>query len=184
MAPHATIVNQFIQTPQCLTVTTRTGDLCYCIRAGQIDDVRLMSKLTVEQLAEFFLYCKEVNALVANQRSLDSDRIVKLVTANDLTGVKLIGGDASFRKALSAASTKANDLYPGLSGPTLLLNLPKLLSAIVKLFTPLFPPEVRAKLKFASGPLKKVGDLTEIAPGGKGREKFLDSLDELIYSSK
>ncbi|KAK7241101.1 beta-1,6-glucosyl hydrolase [Aureococcus anophagefferens] len=39
---------------------------------------------------------------------------------------------------------------PGLSGPTVLLNLPRLLGALVKLFTPLFPPAVRKKLKFDS----------------------------------
>lgn len=57
-------------------------------------------------------------------------------------------GDASFRKALAEASKKSNQLYPFLAGPTLLLNLPRLLGALVKVFKPLFPATVQKKLKF------------------------------------
>jgi len=186
MSPHADIVNKFITPAQCLTTTLNSGDLCYCIRAGQINDVALMSELTLEQLTEFFLYVKEVNAIVANMRSLSSDKLVTVTTANDLNGVKLIGGDATFRKALSASSTKANELYPSLNGPTFLLNLPKLLGALVKLFTPLFPEEVRQRLKFERGPLNDVDNLIEISSGPMGkaeiREKFLTEIDNLLAS--
>jgi hypothetical protein len=142
-----------------------------------------MSEVSLEQMTEFFLYCKEVNALVANMKSEKSDQLVTVLTANDLCGVKLIGGDATFRKALSAASNKASDLYPNLSGPTFLLNLPKLLSALVKLFTPLFAEDVRKRLKFARGPLIDVTDLSEISPSGNAasRELFLEQIDELCW---
>lgn len=179
-APHASIVNRYITPSQIITTTSRPGDLVYCIRAGKIDDTSLMSELTVDDMTDFFLYCKEVNAIVANKRSIETDRLISVITANDLTGVKLIGGDASFRKALSEASKKANDLYPCLAGPTLLLNLPPLFGALVKLFTPLFPEEVRRRLKFEQGPLKDVDDLTDVF-GGKAREKFLSDLDDLVY---
>merc|ERR1711971_926109 len=120
--------------------------------------------------------------LVANMRSEQTDKLVTVLTANDLSGVKLVGGSADFRKALSAASTKANDLYPNLSGPTFLLNLPRLLSALVKIFTPLFPDEVRKRLKFEQGPLKDVQDLTEISPSGdaSARALFLKQIDALM----
>ncbi len=184
MAPHAEIVNKYITQSQCLTTTLSSGDLCYCIRAGQIDDVALMSEVSLEQMTDFFLYCKEVNALVANMRSASSDSIVDVLTANDLNGVKLVGGDPTFRKALSAASTKANELYPSLAGPTFLLNLPKLLGALVKIFTPLFPEEVRKRLKFERGPLNDVDNLVEISAGELGnaeaREKFLNDVDALL----
>jgi len=181
-APHASVVNKYITPSQCLTTTINSGDLCYCIRAGKIDDVALMSEVSVDQMTEFFLYCKEVNSLVANMRSEQTDQLITVLTANDLLGVKLIGGDATFRKALSAASTKANDLYPNLPGPTFLLNLPRLLGALVKLFTPLFPKEVRARLKFAAGPLKDIEDLVEISPSGNpaSRELFLTQIDDLL----
>lgn len=184
MAPHASNVNKYITPSQSITTVSSKGDLVYCIRAGKIDDVSLMSEVTVEEMTEFFLYCKEVSSQVANARSVQSDKLVKIVTANDLTGVKLIGGDATFRKALGVASTKASELYPALAGPTLLLNLPSLLGALVKLFTPIFPEKVRQKLKFEQGPLKNISDLSVVGSSNKQspeRKAFLDALDKLIY---
>lgn len=165
-APHASVINKFITSSQCLTTSTTPGDLIYCIRAGKIDDKGLMSGLgDVAKMVDFFLYCKEINASVANTRSIEQDRLVCVLAANDLAGVKLVGGDASFRTALSDASKQANKLYPSLSGPTLLLNLPTLLGALVKLFTPLFPAEVRKRIKFERGVLEKERDLMEISDG-------------------
>eukprot|EP00978_Attheya_sp_CCMP212_P025949 scaffold84461_cov44-Attheya_sp.AAC.2 len=184
-APHSSTISKFIMPKNAVTTTSNTGDLVYCIRAGQIDDNALMSSVSIEEMAQFFLYCKHVNAQVANQRSLEQDRLVCVVTANDLTGVQLVGGSGDFRKALGNASTRANDLYPAVSGPTLLLNLPVILSALVKLFTPLFPPAVRERLKFERGPLSKVEDLTQILPGQSDpnpRATFVSELDSLIYT--
>ena len=85
-------------------------------------------------MIDFFLYSKEVNALVANARTKATGRLTKIITANDLQGIDLFG-DKTFRTALSASSKKANGLgYSALAGPTLLLNLPKLLGALVKIF--------------------------------------------------
>lgn len=185
-APYASVVNDFITEASIVTTSSRAGDLIYCIRAASIDDTALMNAISVENLAIFFLYTKEVNAAVANQRSIGSDRLVCVCTANDLSGVKVIGGSAEFRKALSAVSQRANELYPTLSGPSLLLNLPRLLTALVKIFTPLFPEEVRKKIKFARGPLSDVTALNEILAGSGGdgskRDNFLTAVEELIYS--
>lgn len=185
-APFASVINDFITEASIVTTSSRAGDLIYCIRAASIDDTALMNTISVEDLSKFFLYTKEVNAAVANQRSIDSDRLVCVCTANDLSGIKIVGGSAEFRKALSAASQRANELYPSLSGPSLLLNLPRLLTALVKIFTPLFPEEVRKKIKFARGPLSDVTALNEILAGSGGdgskRDNFLTAVEELIYS--
>jgi hypothetical protein len=68
-----------------------------------------------------------------------------------------------------------------MNGPTLLLNLPRLMSALVKLFTPLFPPEINARLKFERGPLVDVAELMDISYGGKDRDTFLKELEKLCY---
>jgi hypothetical protein len=180
-APNANLINKYITPSTCLTTSSTAGDLVYCIRAGFIDDVALMASVSVDEMVEFFLYCKELNSLVANDRSLDMDKLVYVITANDLGGLKLIGGDATFRSALGVASKQANSLYPELNGPTLLLNLPRLVSALVKLFTPLFPPEVNARLKFERGPLSNVDELLDVSYGGKEREGFLKDIDRLCY---
>jgi hypothetical protein len=36
-------------------------------------------------------------------KSISAGRVVEVLTANEFNGVKLVGGDATFRKALSAA---------------------------------------------------------------------------------
>lgn len=181
-APNAALINKHITPSTSLTTSSSQGDLVYSVRAGLIDDKALMASLdSVDVLVDFFLYCKEINALVANDRSLDKDKMLYVITVNDLTGLPLIGGDATFRQALSAASTQANLLYPSMNGPTLLLNLPRVVSAIVKLFTPLFPKEVQARLKFERGPLKNVEELMDITYGGKDRDAFLKDLDRLCY---
>lgn len=165
-APHASTINQYITPSQICTTTSSTGDLVYCVRAAKIDDKALMSKVSVEEMTEFFVYCREVLNVVAAQRSLATDKLVKVVTANDLAGVGL-KGDADFRKALSAGSKQANELYPSLNGPTLLLNLPRLLGALAKLFTPLFPKAVQKKLKFEQGPLKDMINLDDVLSAGE-----------------
>ena len=108
-APHSDVVRRYLTTEQCITTTLpSTGDLVYCIRAGRIDDVGLMSDTTIEQMVDFFIYCKEVNSAVADLRSIKADVLVKLIT--------LVGGSRDLRKSLSAASKKANELYPTFNG--------------------------------------------------------------------
>lgn len=180
-APSAEIVNDYITQSTGMTTSSSNNDVLYCIRAGMIDDIALMSKISVEDLVIFFLYSKEIMALAANDRSLKDDKLAYVITVNDLNGLKLIGGDATFRTALSTASKQATGLYPALAGPTLLLNLPRLVSALVKLFTRLLPKKVIERIKFAQGPLKNVVELVDVAPGGKDREAFMKEIDEIAY---
>lgn len=180
-APHSDTIGTYLTPENLVTTSTAKGDLLCCIRAGGIDDVAMMKAVSVDEMVEFFIYSKEVNHAVANSRSIASDVLHCILLANDLGGVKLIGGEAKFRSALSESSKTTNPLYPTLSGPTLLLNLPKLLGALVKLFTPLFPPAVREKIRFEQGPLSNVDDLMNIVPGGKQREEFLTQMTELVY---
>jgi hypothetical protein len=182
-APHSEKISQFVTSSNCITTTSSIGDLVYCIRAGAIADDLLMKMVNKEQLTEFFLYTKEVNAIVADRRSMATDRLLSVITCNDLSGVRLVGGSSDFRKALSQSSTVASTVYPATAGPTLLLNLPTLLSALVQLFTPLFPESVQKRLKFKQGPLKNVNDLMLIASTSQSpaRIEFLQQLDDILY---
>lgn len=181
-APHAAAIGEYLKSRQCITTSLpSTKDLVYCIRAGKIDDNGLMAAVSVDDMTDFFLYSREVNSAAADMRSLQTDSLIKLITCNDLSGVKIIGGSKDFRNSLSAASKKATALYPSLNARTLMLNPPKLLGALVKLFTPLFPKSVRNKLVFVSGPLKDVEDLKEIVEGGSGRDEFVTQVNDLAY---
>jgi hypothetical protein len=181
-APHADKINPYITPSTALTTSTSKGDLLYCVRAGFLDDTALLKSVSSsDDLVQFFLYGKEVNNLVANQRSLEKDQMLYIIVVNDLKGVKLIGGDSSFRDALSASSKQGSKVYPAVNGPTLLLNLPALVSVLVKLFTPLFPPDVAKRIKFERGPLNDVEELMDISYGGKKRAEFLADVDRLCY---
>ena len=182
-APHAKKIMPFIGASQIQTIPGR-GYLAYVIRASAIDEAELMASVTKEELAEFFIYAKEVNAQVALKRSAETGRFIQCVTANDLTGIGLLSGK-EFRDALSLASKETAMMYPGIAGTTVLLNLPPLLSALVKLFTPLFPKAVLDRLKFERGPLSTVSDLRELLLDGQGlvpkaRSAFLADLDALV----
>lgn len=180
------IISKYLTTTNVMTTTNNDGDLVYCIRAGKINDNELMSAVTIDQMNEFFLYAKEVNALVSFQRSMESDRLCTVLTANDLAGVKLVGGSTDFRNALSASSKVAAVVYPTtVNGPTFLCNLPRLLNAIVKLFTPLFPDSVKARLKFAKiESLAQAESLLDLASTTTAntakRNDFLQAIDQAL----
>ena len=183
-APHSDRISKYLTSVQCITTSLpSTNDLVYIVRAGKIDDKALMSSVSVDEMIDFFLYVKEVHAAVADMRSVETDSLINVITCNDLSGVKLVGGSSDFRSALSLSSKKAVELYPSLSGRSLLLNLPSLLGALVKLFTPLFPEAVRKRIRFEKcGPLKNVDDLIEIVgEGGAVRDEFIKQIDTLAY---
>ena len=96
--------------------------------------------------------------------------------------MKLVGGSSDFRSALSLSSKKAVELYPALSGRSLLLNLPSLLGAPVKLFTPLFPDAVRKRIRFEKcEQLKNVDNLMQVVESGAVRDEFIEQIDMLSY---
>ena len=114
-----------------------------------------------------------MNSRVALSRTAASGSLVGVVTVNDLSGIDPFAGKdlraalsqaSKVMHAITAAcaypprcaqrlqssllcepraSQRTASLYPGIAGPTLLVNLPALLGAIVKLFTPLFPKQAR-----------------------------------------
>jgi hypothetical protein len=186
LAPSASIIGQYITPRNCITTTTDQGDLVYCIRAGAIQDVELFKVVTIPEMIDFFLYVKEVHALVCDIRSIHCDQLLHTITCNDLSNVKLIGGSSDFRKALSQSSTIASTvIYPSTyTGPTLLCNLPMLLSALIQLFTPLFPDKVKERLKFVQGPLSSVTNLQDVATASSAnpRNEFLQQLQDIVYS--
>ena len=175
-APHGSKINAFFAEGRVMNLRNKKGDgLIYAIRAGDIDDKALMSAVTVEELAEFFLYAKAINERACASLSKRTGALATVTTVNDLAGVDLLG-DASFRNALSAASKQGDAYFPGLSGPTVLLNLPRLLGALVKLFTPLFPESVRAKLRFERHELGDAGALSTES----GRANLSDYIADLL----
>lgn len=178
-APHAATINKYITSKNILTLSTEEGDLVYVIRASLINDKELMSKVSVKQMTEFFLYVKEVHNLVANERSKKTDRFCKVIFANDISGVLAIP-DRRFQKALTESSQQYEKLYPSLAGPTMILNLPRVLQTFIGLIKPLFPKTVQDRLTFARAPvLKGLKDLTPLTNDETTRKSFLAEIGKL-----
>jgi protein-tyrosine-phosphatase len=183
-APHAARINEFITPKNILTLATDEGDLVYVIRASNIDDKAMMSKVSVDQLVDFFLYAKEVHRLVVDANSVRTGRLCNVVFANDITGTRK-APDPLFSKALTASSKSFEKLYPSLAGPTMILNLPFILQAFVGLFKPLFPKSVQARLTFDRAPyLSKLNELTPLTTDPTIRKAFLAEVAGLLTSLK
>mmetsp|Transcript_23157 Transcript_23157/g.61907 ORF Transcript_23157/g.61907 Transcript_23157/m.61907 type:complete len:309 (-) Transcript_23157:284-1210(-) len=179
-APHGALINDYIAPKNTLTLSTDDGDLVYVIRASLISDKDMMDKVTVDQLAEFFLYVKEVHSLVANARSERTGRLCQVIFANDISGTRQ-APDSRFSKALTASSAQYEKLYPSLAGPTMILNLPFILQAFVGLLKPLFPKSVQERLKFKPAPvLKGLKELTPLTNNPPTRKSFLNEIKGLL----
>ena len=179
-APHAALINQFITPKNILSLSTDAGDLVYVVRASQIEDKEMMSKVSVDQLVEFLLFVKEVHSLVVNARSERLGRLCNVIFANDITGTRK-APDPLFSKGLQASSKSYEKLYPSLAGPTLILNLPLILQAFVGLFKPLFPKVVQERLKFEKAPyLSKLNELTPLTTDQGAKQAFLKEIDSIL----
>ena len=179
-APHATKINEFITPKNILSLSTEEGDLLYIIRASLINDNRMMSQVSVDQLSEFFAYVKEIHSIVANTRSEKTGRLCEVIFANDISGIRS-PPNPQFSKALTSSSEQYEKLYPSLAGPTMILNLPFVLQAFIGLFKPLFPKTVQARLKFERAPvLASLKELTPLTSDRNTREKFLREIDNLL----
>jgi len=179
-APHSAEIRPFFTPAKLLTMRNANNDgLIYVIRAGQVNDKSLMSKVDADELADFFLYAKAVNERVAARLSANTGKLSSVVTVNDLSGVDLFG-DSRFRDALSAASKTADSIFPGLAAETILLNLPFLVRTLVKVFTPLFPPSVQKKLKFSAFDIAPPEVLVDQA--SSGRAAFIADVNKALAS--
>lgn len=181
-APHSKKIGPYFTPAKLLTLRNARNDgLIYAIRAGQIDDKKLMAEVSADDLTDFFLYAKAVNERAAHDIARKTGVLATVVTCNDLSGVDLFG-DTRFRNALSRASKKADAIYPGLAAETILFNLPAFLRALVNIFKPLFPPSVQQKLKFATFAFRDNNDSQDksfLDRASPIRAEFLNHVDRL-----
>jgi len=161
-----------------VVVSTEGGDLVTCIRASVIDSESLMKEVSEEEMMQFFIYAREVNSLVAEQRTRASGKVVKLIAANDLTGISKFP-DQKFQNALTGSAKRAVTLYPGYSGATILLNLPWIARMLVSVLTPLFPGAVRDKIKFSKEPMEYMNSLEDITKNPI-RSQFVGDIEKIL----
>lgn len=177
-APNSDKIKKFITPKQMLVVSTKEGDIVTCIQAATIDSEELMKEVTEKEMVDFFIYAREVNTIIADARTKATGHFTKLIAANDLTGVSKFP-DKDFQAALTGSAKLAVTLYPGYSGPTVLLNLPWVARMLVQFLAPLFPGAVRDKLKFARGPMSYLKDLTDVLKEPI-KSNFIDDLESVL----
>jgi len=177
-APHSDILGKFYTPSQYVVVNLRNGDLCCCIRASAVDSKSMMDEIGADDLTDFFFYAREVNQLVADVRTRRSGQLCQLVATNDFTG---ISGppDSRFQAVLGNMSKKASRLWPGLAGPTVMLNLPGFIRWIINALLPLFPGAVLARIKFAKQRLGYLDDLSDLTSEPM-RSKFVSDIEGVL----
>merc|ERR1712113_612961 len=102
-APHIDRLKNFITSDCILVMSLRSGDLLSIVRAAAIDSPNMMKSVSIQEMTEFFLYSREVNSRVAEMRTRETGRLVKIVAVNDLTGVSSFP-DKDFQAALTGGS--------------------------------------------------------------------------------
>merc|ERR1712129_279053 len=131
-----------------------------------------------DEMLEFFLYAREVNQIVANVRSRRTGQLCQLVSADDFTGVRGMP-DKRFQDVLGDMSKQAARLWPGLAGPTLMLNLPGVIRFVIGILTPLFPGSVQARMRFAKKPLEYLDDLSDVVREPM-RSRFVSDVQRIL----
>lgn len=129
------------------------------------------------QVCDYFLYANEVHRIVANKRSETSGRLCTVVVANDITGSRKFP-DKRFNEALKLSRDQCDSLYPSLTGPTLILNMP--CAGLVKSMS-LFPESVHNRLIFKKAPvLASLEELTPLGEDTSTRALFLSEVKDLL----
>jgi hypothetical protein len=173
----------FIPNDATFLTKTSKGDLLHVIRGSRMNAKDMMKVLSVEEASDFLIYLKEVNMLWLHRESVQQDRLAALILVNDVGGVtKMSDTPPSFRQALSQSSHLATTLYPRMAGPTVLLNLPAVLNALVKIMMPILPSKLRQRMRFARGVMDSTTTCQDIQQAGPRRDIFLRDIDRIVYT--
>jgi len=116
---------------------------------------------------------------MANKRSKTTGRLCTMIVANDSSGTRR-PPDSRFSKALKLSADLSESLYPSLTGPTMILNMPLPGVALAK---SLLPKSTRERVVFKKAPV--LASLTELTPLGKDmsiQALFLREVKDLLAS--
>ena len=116
---------------------------------------------------------------MANERSKTTGRLCTMIVATDSSGT-MRPPDGRFSKALTLSADLSDSLYPSLTGPTMILNMPLPGVAIAK---SLLPKKTRERVVFKKAPV--LASLTELTPLGKDMRTqalFLREVKDLLAS--
>lgn len=182
-APHLSKLLQYIDGDgdQINHITSTWGDICYILREAAVKE-GIMQTVSVEELSEFFLYVRELNARWCYARTNTTRSICQVIALQDMDGVDGSQSD-DFRKALTDAYEQTEALHPLVTGPTVLFNVPLQLK-MANVFKPLFPKTMQAKIRMEDGRISGMKPLRAMKKRPLLQRTILDDLENMDPSIK
>lgn len=181
-APFSDRISQHLTPSMQLIISTSRGDLITCIQSAGLtsSSYAIMKSVNEEQMFEFYTYMWEVTSLVADERSRATGRLVRGFVANTLKGVSVMP-DGGLLRAITESAKLASSMYPGFSGPSVLMNLPWGVDIVMGVLSSLFPKSVRGEVRLSQSNVADVDDLQELLREPL-KSRFLRVVEAEFYS--
>jgi hypothetical protein len=118
--------------------TLGNGEPIFVVRLGMCDLRSLMNQYSIDQVAEFLLFEKEIIWRECDAQTRIVGKMVKCVTVIDFAGFSMFGNksDNRFFKALGKSSKLSSLYYPQLQIKTVSINTPSYYSMLHKVSSP------------------------------------------------
>ncbi|CAE8636335.1 unnamed protein product [Polarella glacialis] len=120
-------------------------------RSGLCNAQALMASVTVEEIAEYFLWERQVAFIEVCKTSQETDKLVLMVSVNDLDGASIITGrEPKFFEAVKLSSETSAGLFPLLTRKHVMVNSGFLLDTLYRVVSVIMPQRVLDKVAFMS----------------------------------
>mmetsp|Transcript_52059 Transcript_52059/g.97708 ORF Transcript_52059/g.97708 Transcript_52059/m.97708 type:complete len:276 (+) Transcript_52059:110-937(+) len=118
-------------------------------RSGKSNGQALMQAVTVEELAEYFIWERRRCFDDVTRKCSEKGRLEMLITVNDLEGASLVTGrEPKFFQAVKEASEAGASLFPLLSRKHVMVNSGRAIEVLFKLASSFMPQRVLNKVAF------------------------------------
>ncbi len=148
--PSVALFNKFIKSDDSVLHTLPDKDrgvVSYC-KICDIDQHKIAEEMTVEDLANVYIYYNESVFQVQDQITRRTGRLTKVLRVLDFDGLPLRSISATYIKTDTKASRSLQHYYPQLLGAVYNMNCPYFLSKTWEVFKPFFPTSIAEKMNF------------------------------------
>lgn len=131
---------------------THEGNPLYIVRAGISNAVALMDACKEEDVVRWMLWKREQGFQTCDRLTRETGTMHRMLVVNDLNHVSLVSGqDPRFRAVLAKVSKMSEVYYPQLLGRSVLINVPRLFSALFSAFKLILSKKMLAKIAICPG---------------------------------
>ena len=131
---------------------TKEGSPLYIVRAGVSNTAALIESCKEEDIVRWMLWRRELGFQKCDRLTRETGKMHRMTVVNDLNHLSLLNGqDKRFRAVLSKTSKLSEVYYPQLLGKAVLINLPRVFSAIFAGFKLVMSKRLLAKITLCPG---------------------------------